>query len=77
MRLHKTLDYEVDVLEHQFNRNHIETLMGLATFVGPHEVEVATEAGETTRLTGGPVFDRDRNQDPSPQMGAVQWLDYC
>ena len=51
VRLHKTLDYEVDVLEHQFNRNHIETLMGLATFVGPHEVEVATEAGETTRLT--------------------------
>ena len=50
-RLHMTLDHEVDVLEHQFNRNHVETLNGLAKFVGPHEVEVATDAGETTRLT--------------------------
>ncbi|KIC10610.1 pyridine nucleotide-disulfide oxidoreductase [Leisingera sp. ANG-M1] len=50
-RLHKTLDHEVDVLEHQFNRNHVDTLLGLAKFVGPNEVEVATEAGETTRLT--------------------------
>lgn len=50
-RLHKTLDYEVDVLEHQFNRNHIETLNGLARFTGPHELEVATDAGDVTRLT--------------------------
>lgn len=50
-RLHKTLDYEVDVLEHQFNRNHVETLNGLARFIGPHELEVATEAGEVTKLT--------------------------
>ena len=50
-RLHMTLDYEVDVLEHQFNRNHVETLNGLAKFIGPHEIEVATEAGDTTRLT--------------------------
>lgn len=51
-RLHKTLDYEVDILEHQFNRNHVDTLNGMAKFVGPNEVEVATEAGEVTRLTG-------------------------
>ena len=51
-RLHKTLDYEVDVLEHQFNRNHVTTLMGSARFVDPHTVEVATHAGETVRLTG-------------------------
>jgi len=51
VRLHKTLDYEVDVLEHQFNRNHVETLNGLARFTGPNEIEVATEAGEVTRLT--------------------------
>jgi len=51
-RLHKTLDYEVDVLEHQFNRNHVDTLHGMASFVGPNEIEVATEAGEVTRLTG-------------------------
>ncbi|WP_135506692.1 Si-specific NAD(P)(+) transhydrogenase [Roseovarius aestuariivivens] len=51
MRLHKTLDYEVDVLEHQFNRNHVETLNGFASFTGPNSLEVATEAGEKTRLT--------------------------
>ncbi|MEX0285770.1 MAG: Si-specific NAD(P)(+) transhydrogenase [Paracoccaceae bacterium] len=50
-RLHKTLDFEVDVLEHQFNRNHVDTLNGLAKFIGPNELEVATEAGETIRLT--------------------------
>jgi NAD(P) transhydrogenase len=50
-RLHKTLDYEVDVLEHQFNRNHVDTLNGAARFTGPHEIEVATEAGEKTMLT--------------------------
>jgi NAD(P) transhydrogenase len=51
VRLHKTLDYEVDVLEHQFNRNHVQTLMGQARFTGPHAVEVATQAGETVQLT--------------------------
>ncbi|WP_317056318.1 Si-specific NAD(P)(+) transhydrogenase [Roseovarius rhodophyticola] len=51
VRLHKTLDYEVDLLEHQFNRNHVDTLHGLASFVGPKEIEVATEAGEVTRLS--------------------------
>ena len=50
-RLHMTLDHEVDVLEHQFNRNHVEWLAGLAKFTGPNEVEVATEAGDTTRIT--------------------------
>ncbi|MGJ8615875.1 MAG: Si-specific NAD(P)(+) transhydrogenase [Sulfitobacter sp.] len=51
-RLHQTLDHEVDVLEHQFNRNHVETLNGIARFVDANTVEVATEAGETTTLTG-------------------------
>lgn len=51
-RLHMTLDYEVDVLEHQFNRNHVDTLNGFAKFLGPKEIEVATEGGETTVLTG-------------------------
>jgi NAD(P) transhydrogenase len=50
-RLHMTLDHEVDVLEHQFNRNHIETLNGLARFTGPNQIEVATTAGDITRLT--------------------------
>jgi NAD(P) transhydrogenase len=50
-RLHKTLDYEVDVLEHQFNRNHVDTLNGFARFLGHNEIEVATNAGDVTRLT--------------------------
>lgn len=50
-RLHMTLDHEVDVLEHQFNRNHVDTLSGMARFIGKNEIEVATEAGETSRLT--------------------------
>jgi NAD(P) transhydrogenase len=50
-RLHMTLGHEVDVLEHQFNRNHVDTLYGLARFVDEHTVEVDTEAGDVTRLT--------------------------
>lgn len=49
-RLHITLDHEVDVLEHQFNRNHVETLMGRAHFIGPNEVEAGTSAGEVARI---------------------------
>ncbi len=51
VRLRKTVDYEVDVLEHQFNRNHVETLDGLASFTAPNEVEVKLDAGKVTRLT--------------------------
>ena len=50
-RLHMTLDHEVDVLEHQFNRNHVDTLHGMARFVDDKSIEVATEAGDVTRLT--------------------------
>ena len=52
-RLHKTLDYEVDVLEHQFNRNHVDTLLGAARFVGAPAVS-ANFAG-TKRPTGPDV----------------------
>ncbi len=51
-RLHKTLDYEVDVLEHQFNRNHVDTMMGMARFTDPNTIEVATEAGDVSTVTG-------------------------
>jgi NAD(P) transhydrogenase len=50
-RLHQTIDHEVDVLEHQFNRNHVDTLHGLAKFLDANTVEVATEAGEVSTLT--------------------------
>ncbi len=43
MRLHMTLDHEVDVLEHQFARNGVHTLPGMARFLDPHHVEVLTD----------------------------------
>jgi NAD(P) transhydrogenase len=45
-RLHKTLDYEVEVLEHQFSRNGVKTAHGEARFLGPHQIQVTDEAGE-------------------------------
>src|SRR5882757_1245511 len=45
-RLQKTLDHEVEVLEHQFSRNSVKTARGEGRFVGPHEIEVTGENGE-------------------------------
>jgi len=50
-RLRKTLDHEVEVLEHQFSRNAVKTANGEARFIGPHEVEITAENGET-RIVG-------------------------
>lgn len=50
-RLRMTLDHEVEVLEHQFSRNGVRTAIGEARFVGPHEVEVTTDNGETRVFT--------------------------
>jgi NAD(P) transhydrogenase len=55
-RLHKTLDHEVDILEHQFARNSVRTISGTARFTGPHLVEVTTEAGEVTRVEGDKIL---------------------
>ena len=52
MRLHMTLDHEVDVLEHQFARNGVQTMFGTARFIDPHRIEVTTAAGETKILEG-------------------------
>lgn len=50
-RLDKTLDYELDVLEHQFSRNHVEILHGVARFLSKTEIEVTMDAGETALVT--------------------------
>ena len=52
MRLHMTLDHEVDVLEHQFARNAVATLRGMARFVDTNRIEVALESGDTRIITG-------------------------
>ena len=46
-RLHMTLDHEVEILEHQFARNQVDTIWGEARFLDPHRIAVAGEAGES------------------------------
>jgi len=45
-RLQKTLDYEIEVLEHQFARNGVETCAGLARFLDPHQIAVKDGHGQ-------------------------------
>jgi NAD(P) transhydrogenase len=45
-RLHKTLDHEVDVLEHQFARNGVNHVTGTGRFLGPNRIEVAGAGGD-------------------------------
>jgi NAD(P) transhydrogenase len=46
VRLHMTLDHEVDVLEHQFARNGVTHVTGIARFIDPHHVEVTLAGGD-------------------------------
>lgn len=45
-RLRKTLDYEIEVLEHQFARNGVKTFGGIARFCDEHHVVVTDHAGD-------------------------------
>jgi len=54
-RLNKTLEHEVDVLEHQFQRNGVRTMEGFARFVDPHSV-VVTAPDESELLVRGERF---------------------
>lgn len=45
-RLRMTLDHEIDVLEHQFARNGVDTVAGSARFLDAHRIEVTTPEGE-------------------------------
>src|SRR5690606_11883159 len=51
-RLGKTLDHEVDVLEHQFLRNGVETMAGFARFVDPHRLIVTAPDGSEIAVDG-------------------------
>jgi NAD(P) transhydrogenase len=55
-RMRKTLDHEVEVLEHQFSRNAVRTVRGQARFVGPHDIEVTGDAGETRVYTAANIL---------------------
>lgn len=50
-RLMMTLNHEVEILEHQFARNSVNTMHGMARFTGPHTVEVTDEHGELHSVT--------------------------
>lgn len=54
LRLMKTLGYEVEVLENQFARNRIETLVGRASFTGLNEIAVQTD--EDTAIVSADRF---------------------
>jgi NAD(P) transhydrogenase len=49
-RLHKTLDHEVEVLQHQFMRNAVKNIHALAKFTGPNQASLTTDAGETSEV---------------------------
>jgi NAD(P) transhydrogenase len=56
MRLAKTLEHEVDVLEHQFLRNGVHTMSGFARFVSPTEVEVTSPDGSELVVSGDRIL---------------------
>ncbi len=51
-RLHMTLDHEVDVLEHQFARNGVDTVCGGASFLDDHRIEIAGETDDAKTVHG-------------------------
>ena len=50
-RLHITLTHEIEVLEHQFARNRVETHKGMARFVDSSTIEVHGEEEEVNTFT--------------------------
>lgn len=49
-RLHKTLDHEVEVLQHQFMRNAVRHARAAARFVDANKVRLTTDTGETSEV---------------------------
>lgn len=49
-RLGKTLEHEIEVLEHQFQRNGVRTLAGTARFTGPHDLCITCGDGDERRV---------------------------
>ena len=49
-RLRKTLDHEVEVLQHQFMRNGVRSAFAEARFLDAHMVELESASGEVSRV---------------------------
>ncbi len=45
-RLGKTLEHEIAVLEHQFARNGVRTIVGVGKFLGSHQIAITSQVGE-------------------------------
>lgn len=56
VRLNKTLEHEVDVLEHQFLRNGVHTMEGFARFRGPHHLTVTSPDGSELTVEGDRIL---------------------
>jgi NAD(P) transhydrogenase len=52
VRLGKTLEHEVDVLEHQFQRNNVRTIAGTARFLDPHQLNIHCPDGSDLAVSG-------------------------
>ncbi len=52
VRLTKTLEHEVDVLEHQFQRNNVSTVAGMARFLDSHTLNVRCGDGSDLAVRG-------------------------
>ena len=52
IRLAKTLEHEVEVLEHQFQRNMVRTIPGTARFLDPHRLAICGSDGSETIVVG-------------------------
>ncbi len=50
-RLNITLDHEVEILEDQFSRNTVDTLIGVARFIDANTIQVTSDDDETHRFT--------------------------
>jgi hypothetical protein len=75
MRLRKTLDHEVEVLEHQFNRNAVKHTRGEGRFVGPHEIEVTGRRRRNAGLPRRQYSDRLRHAAVPAGLCAVRRQD--
>lgn len=56
MRIGKTLEHEVDVLEHQFQRNNVRTIAGTARFTDPHTLIVRHPDGSELAVGGDRIL---------------------
>jgi NAD(P) transhydrogenase len=49
-RLHKTLDHEVEVLQHQFMRNGVKSVRAGGRFVGPNRLSLTADNGDVSEV---------------------------